>query len=163
VRRRLLNPADLHSSWTGSIYHPGVVNVYMARAPDGTDITTWEPTDAVWFKVSFLIMHNYSNSLAHISYLVVAGVSADRYIKYANRFHLATSIDYRFEHSNPCCFTFWVLLDETRTDWFTWVSRSNLYGKSCYTHKPFFMFLEWVSVMNEKNKVELILLQRRLQ
>jgi len=34
----------------GTIYHPGVVNVYMARAPDGTDVTTWDPTDAVWFK-----------------------------------------------------------------------------------------------------------------
>lgn len=32
--------------------HKGPVITYMAKAPEGTDITTWSPgTDAVWFKV----------------------------------------------------------------------------------------------------------------
>jgi len=33
----------------GTIYHPGVVNVYMAKAP--SNITTWDGSGAVWFKV----------------------------------------------------------------------------------------------------------------
>jgi len=31
------------------IYHPGVVNVYMAKAP--SDVTNWDGSGAVWFKV----------------------------------------------------------------------------------------------------------------
>jgi len=34
-----------------SIYHPGVVNVYMAQAPSGTDVASWDPSGDVWFKV----------------------------------------------------------------------------------------------------------------
>ncbi|KAJ7625909.1 glycoside hydrolase family 61 protein [Roridomyces roridus] len=34
-----------------TIYHPGVVNVYMARAPTGQDVSTWAGDGAVWFKV----------------------------------------------------------------------------------------------------------------
>ncbi|CAK5282512.1 unnamed protein product [Mycena citricolor] len=34
-----------------NLYHPGVVNVYMAKAPTGTDVSKWDPTGAVWFKV----------------------------------------------------------------------------------------------------------------
>jgi len=33
----------------GTIYHPGVVNVYMAQAPDSVD--GWAGDGAVWFKV----------------------------------------------------------------------------------------------------------------
>ncbi|PAV16696.1 glycoside hydrolase family 61 [Pyrrhoderma noxium] len=33
----------------GTIYHPGVVNVYMAKAPDSVD--GWAGDGAVWFKV----------------------------------------------------------------------------------------------------------------
>ena len=37
-----------------SIYHPGVVNVYMAKAP--SDVTTFTgASGAVWFKVSFAL------------------------------------------------------------------------------------------------------------
>jgi len=32
------------------IMHFGPASFYMARVPDGTDITTWDPTAAVWFK-----------------------------------------------------------------------------------------------------------------
>ena len=35
----------------GTIYHPGVVNVYMAKAPSGTDVANWAGDGAVWFKV----------------------------------------------------------------------------------------------------------------
>jgi hypothetical protein len=38
-----------------SLYHPGVLNVYFAQAPEGTDVSAWDPTDAVWFKVSLSI------------------------------------------------------------------------------------------------------------
>ncbi|KAI0672572.1 glycoside hydrolase family 61 protein [Trametes maxima] len=34
-----------------TIYHPGVVNVYMARPPSGTDVADWDGTGSVWFKV----------------------------------------------------------------------------------------------------------------
>lgn len=33
----------------GTIYHPGVVNVYMAKAP--SDVTSFAGDGAVWFKV----------------------------------------------------------------------------------------------------------------
>ncbi|KZS92145.1 glycoside hydrolase family 61 protein A [Sistotremastrum niveocremeum HHB9708] len=35
----------------GTIYHPGVVNIYMAKAPDGTDVSSWAGDGDVWFKV----------------------------------------------------------------------------------------------------------------
>jgi len=34
-----------------TIYHPGVVNIYMAKAPTGTNVTSWAGDGAVWFKV----------------------------------------------------------------------------------------------------------------
>jgi len=34
-----------------TIYHPGVVNIYMAQAPTGTDVTDFAGDGAVWFKV----------------------------------------------------------------------------------------------------------------
>ncbi|KAH7923350.1 glycoside hydrolase family 61 protein [Leucogyrophana mollusca] len=34
-----------------AIYHPGVVNIYMAKAPSGTDISSWDGSGTVWFKV----------------------------------------------------------------------------------------------------------------
>ncbi|KAJ7121476.1 glycosyl hydrolase family 61-domain-containing protein [Mycena epipterygia] len=37
------NPANL--------YHPGVLNVYMAKAPSGTDVASWDGSGNVWFKV----------------------------------------------------------------------------------------------------------------
>ncbi|EIM86332.1 uncharacterized protein STEHIDRAFT_139981 [Stereum hirsutum FP-91666 SS1] len=37
------NPANL--------YHPGVVNVYMAQAPSGTDVADFDGSGDVWFKV----------------------------------------------------------------------------------------------------------------
>ncbi|KAH9848011.1 glycoside hydrolase family 61 protein [Lenzites betulinus] len=33
-----------------TIYHPGVVNVYMARAPHGADLASWDGAGRVWFK-----------------------------------------------------------------------------------------------------------------
>ncbi|KAK7046444.1 lytic polysaccharide monooxygenase [Favolaschia claudopus] len=37
------NPANL--------YHAGVLNVYMAKAPSGTDVSKWDGSGQVWFKV----------------------------------------------------------------------------------------------------------------
>ncbi|KAJ7626035.1 glycoside hydrolase [Roridomyces roridus] len=34
-----------------TIYHPGVVNIYMAQAPAGTDVSDFAGDGAVWFKV----------------------------------------------------------------------------------------------------------------
>lgn len=34
------------------ITHPGPVQFYMAKVPDGKDINTWEATGSVWFKVA---------------------------------------------------------------------------------------------------------------
>ncbi|KXN92164.1 putative endo-beta-1,4-glucanase D, partial [Leucoagaricus sp. SymC.cos] len=36
----------------GNIYHPGVVNVYMAKAPG--DVSTWDGSGSVWFKAHFI-------------------------------------------------------------------------------------------------------------
>ncbi|KAH9886312.1 glycoside hydrolase family 61 protein [Cubamyces lactineus] len=33
-----------------TIYHAGVVNVYMAKSPDGTDVADWDGSGSVWFK-----------------------------------------------------------------------------------------------------------------
>lgn len=33
-----------------TLYHPGVVNVYMARAPPDTDVAQWDGAGRVWFK-----------------------------------------------------------------------------------------------------------------
>jgi len=34
-----------------NLYHDGVVNVYMAKAPTGTDVASWDGSGNVWFKV----------------------------------------------------------------------------------------------------------------
>ncbi|KAJ7214393.1 glycosyl hydrolase family 61-domain-containing protein [Mycena pura] len=34
-----------------SLYHDGVVNVYMAKAPAGTDVSAWDGSGDVWFKI----------------------------------------------------------------------------------------------------------------
>ncbi|KAJ6627625.1 glycosyl hydrolase family 61-domain-containing protein [Mycena sp. CBHHK59/15] len=34
-----------------NLYHAGVVNVYMAKAPTGTDVSKWDGSGNVWFKV----------------------------------------------------------------------------------------------------------------
>ncbi|KAJ7612341.1 glycoside hydrolase [Mycena polygramma] len=34
-----------------NLYHPGVVNVYMAQAPAGTDVASWDGDGSVWFKI----------------------------------------------------------------------------------------------------------------
>ncbi|EIM81969.1 uncharacterized protein STEHIDRAFT_161323 [Stereum hirsutum FP-91666 SS1] len=34
-----------------NLYHPGVVNVYMAQAPSGTDVADWDGSGDVWFKI----------------------------------------------------------------------------------------------------------------
>ena len=34
-----------------TIYHPGVVNIYMAQVPSGSDAAAWAGDGAVWFKV----------------------------------------------------------------------------------------------------------------
>ncbi|KAK7046443.1 glycosyl hydrolase family 61-domain-containing protein, partial [Favolaschia claudopus] len=34
-----------------SLYHQGVVNVYMAKAPSGTDVSKWDGSGNVWFKI----------------------------------------------------------------------------------------------------------------
>ncbi|KAJ6503880.1 glycosyl hydrolase family 61-domain-containing protein [Mycena sanguinolenta] len=34
-----------------NLYHAGVLNVYMAKAPTGTDVANWDGSGNVWFKV----------------------------------------------------------------------------------------------------------------
>ncbi|KAJ6517470.1 glycoside hydrolase [Mycena vitilis] len=34
-----------------NLYHPGVLNVYMAKAPTGTDVASWDGSGNVWFKI----------------------------------------------------------------------------------------------------------------
>ncbi|KAJ7031720.1 glycosyl hydrolase family 61-domain-containing protein [Mycena alexandri] len=34
-----------------NLYHPGVLNVYMAKAPSGTDVASWDGSGSVWFKI----------------------------------------------------------------------------------------------------------------
>ncbi|OSD00572.1 lytic polysaccharide monooxygenase [Trametes coccinea BRFM310] len=34
-----------------TMYHPNVVNVYMAKAPEGRDVADWDGDGSVWFKV----------------------------------------------------------------------------------------------------------------
>jgi hypothetical protein len=33
------------------VQHPGVLNVYMAKAPSGTDVANWDGSGSVWFKI----------------------------------------------------------------------------------------------------------------
>jgi hypothetical protein len=33
------------------VQHPGVLNVYMAQTPSGTDVANWDGDGEVWFKV----------------------------------------------------------------------------------------------------------------
>ncbi|TFL01519.1 glycoside hydrolase family 61 protein A [Pterulicium gracile] len=35
----------------GTIYHPGVLNIYMAKVPGGTTAANWDGSGNVWFKV----------------------------------------------------------------------------------------------------------------
>lgn len=42
--------AQLGVACDNTIYHPGVVNVYMAKASDG-DVSTFDGSGTVWFKV----------------------------------------------------------------------------------------------------------------
>ncbi|KAJ7050360.1 glycosyl hydrolase family 61-domain-containing protein [Mycena amicta] len=34
-----------------NLYHDGVLNVYMAKAPTGTDVSKWDGSGTVWFKI----------------------------------------------------------------------------------------------------------------
>jgi len=34
------------------ITHPGPIQFYMAKVPEGKDINTWEATGNVWFKAA---------------------------------------------------------------------------------------------------------------
>lgn len=34
-----------------SVYHPGPMQFYLARVPDGQDVKSWNGDGAVWFKV----------------------------------------------------------------------------------------------------------------
>ncbi|KAJ7052163.1 glycosyl hydrolase family 61-domain-containing protein [Mycena amicta] len=34
-----------------NLYHPGLVNVYMAKAPTGTDVAKWDGSGVVWFRI----------------------------------------------------------------------------------------------------------------
>ncbi|KAJ7245649.1 glycosyl hydrolase family 61-domain-containing protein [Mycena haematopus] len=34
-----------------NLYHAGVLNVYMAKAPTGTDVASWDGSGDVWFKI----------------------------------------------------------------------------------------------------------------
>ncbi|KAJ7131543.1 glycosyl hydrolase family 61-domain-containing protein [Mycena crocata] len=34
-----------------NLYHPGVLNVYMAKAPTGTDVANWDGSGTGWFKI----------------------------------------------------------------------------------------------------------------
>ena len=36
---------------SSGLYHPGPVNIYMAKAPLGTNIATWDGSGSVWFKI----------------------------------------------------------------------------------------------------------------
>ncbi|KAJ4417788.1 hypothetical protein N0V82_005954 [Gnomoniopsis sp. IMI 355080] len=38
-------------TFNNDIYHPGPFQSYMAKVPEGEDVNTWDPTDAVWFKI----------------------------------------------------------------------------------------------------------------
>ncbi|ROT38246.1 cellulose-growth-specific protein [Sodiomyces alkalinus F11] len=43
--------AEIGLKSSNSMGHPGPSLFYMARVPDGEDITTWQPTGDVWFKI----------------------------------------------------------------------------------------------------------------
>ncbi|KAF2233359.1 lytic polysaccharide monooxygenase [Viridothelium virens] len=36
---------------SSGLYHPGPLIVYMAKAPSGTDVATWDGSGSVWFKI----------------------------------------------------------------------------------------------------------------
>ena len=71
-----------------TIYHPGVINVYMARAPAGTDVANWDGSGAVWFKVyEISAMTNGGQSisfpaqnLASVSFTVPRSLPSGQYL-----------------------------------------------------------------------------------
>jgi len=59
----------------GTIYHPGVANVYMARVPSSSTAATWAGDGAVWFKVYQIpAVTNGGTSITFPSYNL-AGIS----------------------------------------------------------------------------------------
>lgn len=43
---------DIMFNSSNTMGHPGPIFFYMAKAPPGTDISTWTAAGAVWFKIS---------------------------------------------------------------------------------------------------------------
>ncbi|KAF8190510.1 glycosyl hydrolase family 61-domain-containing protein [Pholiota molesta] len=58
-----------------AVYHPGVINVYMAKAPSGTDVSTWDGSGSVWFKVTYL-PYLLSTPLTNVLVVQVYQISA---------------------------------------------------------------------------------------
>ncbi|KAJ7031709.1 glycosyl hydrolase family 61-domain-containing protein [Mycena alexandri] len=47
------------SGGPSNLYHPGVLNVYMAKAPSGTDVASWDGSGSVWFKEPGILIDIY--------------------------------------------------------------------------------------------------------
>lgn len=43
--------SEISIAANGNISHPGVANIYLAKAPTSTDVTYWDGSGNVWFKV----------------------------------------------------------------------------------------------------------------
>ncbi|KAH8917758.1 lytic polysaccharide monooxygenase [Atractiella rhizophila] len=47
-----INAGSNVTFWTDdNLYHAGVANVYLAKVPSGSSVTTWDGSGAVWFKI----------------------------------------------------------------------------------------------------------------
>ncbi|KAH8771171.1 glycoside hydrolase family 61 protein-like protein [Hyaloscypha sp. PMI_1271] len=46
--------SDVSSGRAGGIDHPGPIQIYMAKTPEGKSIDSWDGSSQVWFKFVFL-------------------------------------------------------------------------------------------------------------
>ncbi|KAJ7761682.1 glycosyl hydrolase family 61-domain-containing protein [Mycena metata] len=74
-----------------TLYHPGVANIYMAKAPAGTDVADWDGSGTVWFKASTLIYEIPavangetitfpSQNLAQVTFTIPADTPSGQYL-----------------------------------------------------------------------------------
>ncbi|KAJ7436095.1 glycosyl hydrolase family 61-domain-containing protein [Mycena galericulata] len=72
-----------------TLYHPGVVNIYMAEAPAGTDVADWDGSGSVWFKANIYEISADANgetitfpsqNLAKVSFTIPPDTPSGQYL-----------------------------------------------------------------------------------
>ncbi|KAF7331273.1 hypothetical protein MKEN_00004400 [Mycena kentingensis (nom. inval.)] len=85
-----------------ALYHDGVVNVYMARVPSGSDVKTWNGAGNVWFKVKEIpavangvTITFPATNMTTIPVTIPASLPAGQYLMRAEHIalHVATTVN----------------------------------------------------------------------